>query len=593
MQEIIPIAGRPDFYNCQLRPGLDKKNTIARLLIVSLLASPAGCLFAESVARTPELKDLPSRDSISIDGITWKFNQAVPVGRFVNGDYYVVGSVTIVNIDPLPTSGNGRNGSVLNMPVQNNSLSPFDSRVAANRYAPQLRAYPPITMRPGDILISSISVNQIGDFPPWLREGEETPESPVRSVSVLTCLPAPVSPDAFRPSYADRTQKIYYANNLRRDLLPRVSKVIHFPDPAIFAFHFRRPWLDICFFGFDAAVEYQATYGREVGRSIGIATLLLMMDFKQSEKEELLVNVVQYGIDLWGIVRAGYAGWPAHGGHGTGRKWPIIFAGIMLGDPDMQSPTVTYPLLRFGEDMQTMDGNGWTGADVVYAGHQGVWNGQPVSSTPSWGPYEHLHPSLWKSTFNNDAQYHIGEDYRRCCTSIAWVGEGLAARMMHAEIYWNHDPFFEYVDRWMTENDSSSIGAIKASTGLDYSADWERQRQAWDTVVDEMWGAYRYNLPQTTTPSGSIIPVRYWLNQNYPNPFNPETTIGYHLPDQTRVTIKVFDVLGREVATLVDGVKGPGYESVKFNAHDLASGLYFYRLRADDFTETRKLLYLR
>ena len=145
----------------------------------------------------------------------------------------------------------------------------------------------------------------------------------------------------------------------------------------------------------------------------------------------------------------------------------------------------------------------------------------------------------------------------------------------------------------MTENDSSSVGIIKVSTGLDYSADWERQGQAWDAFVDEMWGAYRHNLPPSSIGGGSITPVRYWLNQNYPNPFNPETTIEYHLPGQTRVTIKVFDLLGREVSTLVDGVKGPGYESVKFDAHGLASGLYFYRLQADDFTETRKLLYLR
>jgi len=132
---------------------------------------------------------LPSSDSVSIDGITWRFSTAVPVGRFVNGDYYVVGNVTVIAVNPPPTSSPGRNGSVLNMPVASNSLSPFDDRVSSGRYAPQLRVNPPFTMHPGDALISSISVNQVGDYQPWLREGEgETPDSPVRTVSVLTCL---------------------------------------------------------------------------------------------------------------------------------------------------------------------------------------------------------------------------------------------------------------------------------------------------------------------------------------------------------------------------------------------------------------------
>jgi hypothetical protein len=511
-----------------------------------------------------------------------------------------VGSVTIVNINPLPTSVNGRHGSVLNMPVSNNSLSPFDSRVAASRYAPQLRVYPPFTMNPGDALISSISVNQIGDYPPWLREGEEIPESPVRSVSVLTCLAQAVSPDAFRPSYADRAQKIYYAGNLRRDLLPRLPKVPHMADISSYASHFRRPWLDICFFGFDAAVEYQATYGREVGRSVGMATLLLTLDFTSAEKEQLLVNIVQYGIDLWGICHAGYSGWPAHGGHGTGRKWPIIFAGLMLGDAEMRSPNTTYPALRFGEDMQTMMDNGWTGADVVYAGHQGVWNGQAVSPTASWGPYEQLQPSVWATTFSGDANYHIGEDYRRCCTSIAWIGEGLAARILHAEQFWNHSPFFAYVDRWMTENDAIAVATIKTATGLDYSADWQRQGQAWDPFVDDMWAAYRDHIPLEVSNPGGIQAVQFKLLQNFPNPFNPLTVITYTVAGTreqgagvSEVKLVVYDMLGREVATLVNEKKPAGVYTVQFSSGDIASGVYFCRLQAGDAVATKKMVLMK
>lgn len=104
---------------------------------------------------------------------------------------------------------------------------------------------------------------------------------------------------------------------------------------------------------------------------MGVASLLLLLDYSRERKERLLINFVQYGIDLWGIVRAGHRGWPAHGGHGSGRKWPIIFAGILLGDADMQSPKKKHPKVVFGEDMQTLYGKGWTGARALYAGHVG------------------------------------------------------------------------------------------------------------------------------------------------------------------------------------------------------------------------------
>jgi hypothetical protein len=222
-----------------------------------------------------------------------------------------------------------------------------------------------------------------------------------------------------------------------------------------------------------------------VGRAVGIASLVLMCDFSSEEKERLLVNFVQYGIDLLGIVRAGHPGWPAHGGHGSGRKWPILFAAIMLGDEEIQSFQAKYRA-RFGEDMQTMYGTGWNGAKALYAGHVGA---EGSRTSKGWGAYEHLHPSQWQSM--------IGENYRRCCTSNAWVGQALAARIMHAERVWNHDAFFDYVDRWMEEDDTEAIKIIKEATGQDYSASWARQRQAWDPFVNQMWAKYRHDLPRT------------------------------------------------------------------------------------------------
>ena len=89
------------------------------------------------------------------------------------------------------------------------------------------------------------------------------------------------------------------------------------------------------------------------------------------------------------------------------------------------------------------------------------------------------------------------------------------------------------------------------------------------------------------------IPTGFELSQNYPNPFNPVTVIGYQLPVIGFVSLKVFDVLGNEVATLVDEFKPAGRYEVEFNASGLSSGAYFYKLRADNFIQTKKLLLLK
>jgi hypothetical protein len=89
-------------------------------------------------------------------------------------------------------------------------------------------------------------------------------------------------------------------------------------------------------------------------------------------------------------------------------------------------------------------------------------------------------------------------------------------------------------------------------------------------------------------------PEGFDLAQNYPNPFNPSTAIQFQVEKTARVTLKVYDVLGQEVATLVDDVKPAGTYTATFNASSLASGLYLYRLSSDGgFHESRKMLLLK
>ena len=92
---------------------------------------------------------------------------------------------------------------------------------------------------------------------------------------------------------------------------------------------------------------------------------------------------------------------------------------------------------------------------------------------------------------------------------------------------------------------------------------------------------------------GNELPTVFVLNQNYPNPFNPSTVINYQLPISSKVTLKVFDVLGREVAVLVNTKMEAGYHQIQFNANNLASGMYIYRLEAGNNVFTKKLILIK
>ena len=89
------------------------------------------------------------------------------------------------------------------------------------------------------------------------------------------------------------------------------------------------------------------------------------------------------------------------------------------------------------------------------------------------------------------------------------------------------------------------------------------------------------------------MPTQFELSQNYPNPFNPSTTISYSIPVSSFVTLKVFDILGNEIRSLVNEEKSEGNYEVEFNAANLPSGVYFYRLQTANFIETRKMVLMK
>lgn len=147
-------------------------------------------------------------------------------------------------------------------------------------------------------------------------------------------------------------------------------------------------------------------------------------------------------------------------------------------------------------------------------------------------------------------------------------------------------------------DDRSTIPNLNYSLakGLGYfrASSWEMGGW-WERLVYAVIDGKSYGKKIIVNVEKAEIPTSFSLSQNYPNPFNPETTIEFSIPNSQFATLKVYDVLGREVAALVNEVKTPGNYFVKFNARhlersrEIPSGVYFCRLSANNFSKTIKL----
>ncbi len=177
------------------------------------------------------------------------------------------------------------------------------------------------------------------------------------------------------------------------------------------------------------------------------------------------------------------------------------------------------------------------------------------------------------------------------------------------------------VKNWPTTNPlksvffiSKEIGWIVGWRGLilkttDGGSTWTQQESNTSDDLNDVffsspakgWIVGEHGTILSTTTGGvstdveqqSIIPTRFSLSQNYPNPFNPTSTIAFSLPQASNVSLKVFDALGREIAILVNEFKSEGSYRVLFNGSSLSSGVYFYRLQAGRYVDTKKLILMK
>ncbi len=424
------------------------------------------------------------------NGITWSFGSDYQVGQYVTGDWWVLDSgsgVKVNSVSPSP-SGSGsskQNGSVIN--PSGNSQG-YDGRVY--NFSSSLSISYPVTLHTGDSLVSTKSNTSSQNEPDITGYSVAPDNAYLQSAAVLTVVSSVPAQGSFRPTYIGTNKVTYNTSMLQRQLLlklplnskPSLSYLNNVTN------YFANPWLDHLQ-GWTARAMHPLSnmpnYGREVGISVSQAACLLSLDYTDSQLEPLLDNFVQLGIDLYATSQTGRS-WPADGGHENGRKWAILFAGIMLDNNAMKSVKS-----EFGEDDQTY--YGVTPSKNSGQAYVAYWGRDCVSSYQDSG-------CSGSGTKDCRAQTHDKDgcqDYRNCCTSYTWVGYALVAQLMNQKSIWNHDAFFDYVDRWMGYGNDPQVGPgtyINAgSTGESFIAD--------------MWNQYRSQAGGGTQPPANQPPI--------------------------------------------------------------------------------------
>ena len=437
----------------------------AKPVLVQTAARAASANGADTTQKTAT-----ATNSITSNGVTWKFSAEHQTGNFVNGDPWVIGPVTVISIsndlnDPAFTPKPGQNGSMLNPTT--GIKQGYEGAIKRNYDASLNAGLPngqpvsdanPLVIAPNSTLVSTVS--WLFNSPTELEPGAPrfdpitgATRSATRSAGILTVLAQAPPADAFRPPYVgtDKTIK-FRTSQLDYSKIPALAVPPDASAPSMksLADSFSKTWLDNISTWIGAANHptlQMPNYGRDMGRLIVDGTLLLFTDpaprGTNPDKDRLIIGLVQYGIDSAGIADNG-GGWPADGGHGLGRKWPILFAGALLGDAYMLD--VGKWDTRFQENEQTF---------IVSQAEVELTN------SPAWAPDKRVAVKPYTAADIGTPEWGIGHaknpksdnaDYKATYREINGAvipGFALAARLMNLKQAWNHDAFFDYCDRYM------------------------------------------------------------------------------------------------------------------------------------------------
>lgn len=445
---------------CVHAPGAPSSAPTATARAVEARADADGAVAADSTFG-PRRK---LRRSLERHGVTWTFSDATHVGRYVNGDWWAVGPVELVAIEPACSEQGARvrHGAMTN-PDPSRRRHGYDSAVGGSLdesgYEPSanaalgVSASRPLKLQPGTSLVSAVSHPIAGQLPQL--EGS----------AVLTVVDAAPPIYAFRPPYCgDDKRSRWTAADLDLSCLAQLQPVPGAPNAGQLVAQLERMWLDHLP-GVQGRYlhprENMPDYGRELSALVGAAALTVNLDISPDDKRALLIALVQLGIDVYGVVQFG-GRFAADGGSGSGRKLPLLIAGTALHDDALLRAAREHGA-AFGEDAQTFYVEE-TAPGTCNHGHGGYVIAD--LGLPEWGNRHADDPSLDQKAWGADP-------YRRCCTANAWVGAVLAARVMGLRDAWGHPALFDYQDRYMQ---------------IEQPGHWMR---SWDPFAERMWDRYR------------------------------------------------------------------------------------------------------
>lgn len=429
--------------------------------------------------------------SVSQYGITWNFNADETVGQYANGDWWVVGPVTITSITPNSVTSGGwtNNGTEVNptsAQTQGFDSSPKEHSSVAPSWNAALNKNPnftgqSLTLSAGSV-VSSISRPRASGRPQ------------LATLAILTVVNSAPAANSFRPgpSADGNTNRVSYwnADDLDYSILNNLTPSSGMPSLSATAAKFTRPWAEFMT-GSPAryihAQQNQSEYGRDIADDIGEGLMVLHMNYTQAEKRDLYVRMVQLGIDIYSAAQSG-AVWDDLGGINPGRKAPLVLAALALNDAGMADYADASQHFIFQDDRQT-----WyvTQSDVGRPLYHG--DGRPREEyiqadvgIPEWGEQHTRQPQ-------RDGR-NWGAFYRAICNG-AMITHALAMQLTTGAVeLWNWDAYFDYHDRAF-EIDEPNAG------GTNQMAVWERNA----------WNAFREVGPpggsgsQVSTPT--IIPA--------------------------------------------------------------------------------------
>jgi putative phosphoesterase len=384
-----------------------------------------------------------SDTSIEQYGITWTFDSSYQCGIFANGDYWVIGPVTITSI--TPDFDGSHHGWMVNMDSEAHG---YESR--AYGFDANLVPSLPYYAEPGESIVKAITIEPLtGSCRPCLK-----------TAAVLTVVPeVPLNngEGVFRPPFFGDEKPYYYVDDLNLEML--ISAGVEPPaDVSVDDFswiteRFKKLQLDIDSYpgeGIRPFDNYQRNgyvgYGGSLALTTGDAALRFMLnDELDDDKKQDLIYFIQHGIDLYHTMLGGMD-WEGNGGHGSGRKLTVIFTAVLFENDTWKQNILDQPETTFQEDDYLFF------SEKADNGRGKVLFGDSLASEYSYwfvvvedghhrtagDPYEYI-----------DCGHVPGTSYQAGINSMIWKGPVIAMQLMpEIKELWNNDMFFTYVDRW-------------------------------------------------------------------------------------------------------------------------------------------------